>query len=289
MDSIRKQASKLRDQVAKQQQALLRQLGQISNEPLMTHESELQCQHKLENLYTSTKAAKISEPLRAQITGAPLEDARHLTQRYEKLRHEVEAQAAEVLRRRSKLRGSSVSAESSMKLQNAETRLKELKSALVALGREATAAMLSVEEQQQQLNFQSLCTMVDAERAYHGHALVILEKVYAEMTEEKQPKESSSYPLSRDGYDQTADDNSNLNGFDQKHTSQTGSSFFAKVIHPFDAQADGELNLSVDDYVVVCQVDPNGWSEGECKGNAGWFPSAYIQRQDLIQASKIVE
>lgn len=27
-----------------------------------------------------------------------------------------------------------------------------------------------------------------------------------------------------------------------------------KVIHPFDAQAEGELSLSVDDYVVVRQV-----------------------------------
>ncbi|KAK7252564.1 hypothetical protein RIF29_36608 [Crotalaria pallida] len=362
MDAIRKQATKLREQVAKQQQAILRQLGQISNEPLMTDESELECQQKLQKLYTSTKAAKhfqrhivrgiegfssvsskqmeivrkfakdcckygtenrgssfplarasdqlgnsyeileneretllgvlghqISEPLRAQITGAPLEDARHLTHRYEKLRHEVEAQAAEVLRRRSKLRDSSVSAESSMRLQNAETRLKELKSALVALGREATTAMLSVEEQQQQITFQSLCTMVDAERAYHMHALVILEKLYTEMTEEKQPKESSSFPLPRDGYNQTADENANLNGLDHKNNSRSGTYFFAKVIHPFDAQAEGELNLSVDDYVVVRQVGPNGWSEGECKGNAGWFPSAYVQRQDLIPASKITE
>ncbi len=30
--------------------------------------------------------------MRAQITGAPLEDARHLTHRYDKLRQEVEAQ-----------------------------------------------------------------------------------------------------------------------------------------------------------------------------------------------------
>lgn len=47
-----------------------------------------------------------------------------------------------------------------MKLQNAETRLKELKSALGALGREATAAMLSVEDDQQQITLKSLCTMV---------------------------------------------------------------------------------------------------------------------------------
>lgn len=47
-----------------------------------------------------------------------------------------------------------------MRLQNAEKKLKEHKAALVALGREATAAMSSVEEQQQQITLQSLSTMV---------------------------------------------------------------------------------------------------------------------------------
>ncbi|KAK9215135.1 hypothetical protein WN944_007138 [Citrus x changshan-huyou] len=93
----------------------------------------------------------VSEPLRALINGAPLEDARHLTHRYEKLRHEVEPQisfeAAEVFRRRSKIRESDISAESAVKLRNAEARLTELKSTIMALGREATATMLSVESQ----------------------------------------------------------------------------------------------------------------------------------------------
>lgn len=40
-------------------QAILRQLGQISNEPLMTDESELECHQQLQKLYTSTKAAKV--------------------------------------------------------------------------------------------------------------------------------------------------------------------------------------------------------------------------------------
>lgn len=176
-----------------------------------------------------------------------------------------------------------------MRLQNAETRLKELKSALAALGREATAAMLSVEEQQQQTTLQSLRTMVDAERAYHQHVLIILEKLYAEIIEERQPKEPPSFPLPRDGHNQPADENVNSNGIDYKPNSQTGTYFFAKVVHPFDAQAEGELSLSVDDFVVVRQVGPNGWSEGECKGNAGWFPSAYVQKQELIPAGKIAE
>lgn len=66
---------------------------------------------------------------------------------------------AEVLRRRLKSKASA-SSESSVKLQNTEARLTELKSTAVALGQEATAAMLSVEAQQQQMTFQKLLTMV---------------------------------------------------------------------------------------------------------------------------------
>jgi len=46
-------------------------------------------------------------------------------------------------------------------------------------------------------------------------------------------------------------------------------------------------------FTTVCwlhlQVGPNGWSEGEFQGNAGWFPTAYVQRQDLIPANKVPE
>lgn len=64
------------------------------------------------------------------------------------------------MRRRSKSRGASVSEESIIKLQSAEGRLDELKSSIMALGREATAAMLSVEEQQQRMTFHTLFAMV---------------------------------------------------------------------------------------------------------------------------------
>ncbi|XP_059444017.1 SH3 domain-containing protein 2 isoform X1 [Corylus avellana] len=365
MESIRRQASKLREQVAKQQQAVLRQLGHFGHETVMVDEAELQCHHQLQNLYNSTRAAKhfqrsivrgidafvslsskqmeivrklaqdcckygdenqstssplakasvhfgtshysmeehketllgilgdqVSEPLRAQITGAPLEDARHLTHRYDKLRQEAEAQAADVLRRRLKSRESSISMETSMRLQNAEARLTELQSTMMALGREATAAMLSVEGQQQQITSQKLLTMVNAERTYHQKVLAILEKLHAEMILEKQLKESSlpSERMWRDVYDQQVHENidSNRSG-DHEHTIQNEQYFIAKAVHSFDAQNQGELSLSIDDYVVVRQVTPNGWSEGECKGEAGWFPSAYVERQEKVAASKLME
>lgn len=33
------------------------------------------------------------------------------------------------------------------------------------------------------------------------------------------------------------------------------------------------------------QVSPSGWSEGECKGKAGWFPSAYVEKRQRIPVS----
>lgn len=35
---------------------------------------------------------QVAEPLRAMVVGAPLEDARHLAQRYDRMRQEAEAQ-----------------------------------------------------------------------------------------------------------------------------------------------------------------------------------------------------
>lgn len=67
-------------------------------------------------------------------------------------------QATEVIRRQSKFREAST--ESLAKLKNAETRLSELKSSVLVLGKEATDAMLSVKEEQQQITFQKLLTMV---------------------------------------------------------------------------------------------------------------------------------
>ncbi|XP_022941362.1 SH3 domain-containing protein 1 isoform X1 [Cucurbita moschata] len=366
MEAIRKQASRFREQVAKQQQALMIKLGHFGTESILADEAETQCSQQLQNLYNSTRATKhfqksivrgvegfisvsskqmaivrrladdcskygandqnscpalatavhnfstshnsieeereallgilgdqVCEPLRAQITGAPLEDARHLTHRYDKLRQEVEIQAAEVLRRRAKSRDSSVSAESAMRLQNAEARLTELKSTMMALGKEATTAMQSVEAQQQQVTYERLRTMVDAERSYHQHALTNLERLNDELILLTQSDASLSQSPIRNGeeHDQTSEfkDTKSNESDSQRLLNENKDYIIAKVIHPFEAQAEGELSLSIDDYVTLRQVWPNGWSEGECKGKAGWFPSAYVEKQEKVSASELLQ
>lgn len=122
------------------------------------------------------------------IYSAPLEDARHLVNHYDRLRQEVEAQvklllnfsllcfeaiffflwylpflkkqATDVLRRRSKLKESDISEEAYIKLKNSETRLAELKSSMKTLGKEATKAMLEVDNQQQNITYQRLRALV---------------------------------------------------------------------------------------------------------------------------------
>jgi hypothetical protein len=64
------------------------------------------------------------------------------------------------MRKQLKSKESHGNANSSVKLQHAESKLSELRTTLAALGREATAAMEAVEAQQQQVTYERLLAMV---------------------------------------------------------------------------------------------------------------------------------
>ncbi|KAI9123503.1 hypothetical protein K1719_004803 [Acacia pycnantha] len=369
MDAIRKQASKLREQVARQQQAVLKQFGAGGyggSDNVITDEIELQQHQKLEKLYISTRAGKhyqrdivrgvegyivtgskqveigtklsedsrkygaentctsgntlsraalsyararaqmekergnllkalgtqVAEPLRAMVMGAPLEDARHLAQRYDRMRQEAEAQAIEVSKRQAKIRETPSNPENVMKLEAAEAKLQDLKSNMAILGKEAAAAMAAVEAQQQRLTLQRLIAMVEAERAYHQRVLQILDQLEGEMISERQRIEAPPTP-SMDSSMPPPPSYEEANGVyaSQTHNGSTDSMgyFLGEVMFPYHAVSDVELNLAVGDYVVVRKVINNGWAEGECKGKAGWFPFGYIERRERVLASKVAE
>lgn len=340
MDALRKQASKLREQVAKQQQAVIKQFsgtGYESSDVMVIDEIEMQRHQQLEKLYRSTRAGKdfqkeivraaesltaigykhietgtklsedccrygaeniddhilakaasiygdarkhvekeqeefnkllssqVLDPLRAMVLGAPLEDARHLAQRYSRMRQEAEAQAAEISRRQARVR-ELTNPEHVAKLHAAEARMQELKANMAVLGKEASAALAAVESQQQRLTFQRLVALVEGEKNYHLRIAAILGDVEAEMVLEKQRKESAPPVIPSDNFS------------DKTY-------FLAEAMHPFTAASEKELTLSVGDYVVVRKVTPSGWSEGESKGKAGWFPSAYVEKRQRIPVS----
>lgn len=359
----------MREQVARQQQAVLKQFGAGGyggSDTVLTDDAELQQHQKLEKLYISTRASKhfqrdivrgvegyivtgskqveigtklsedcrkygaestctsgstlskaalsygraraqmekeqgnllkalgtqIAEPLRAMVMGAPLEDARHLAQRYDRMRQEAEAQAIEVFKKQAKVREATGNPENALKLEAAESKLHELKSNMATLGKEAVAAMAAVEAQQQRLTLQRLITMVESERAYHQRVLQILDQLEGEMMSERQRIEAPSSPTMEStmppppSYEE-------VNGVYASHThnapTDSMSYFLGEVMLSYQAESDVELNLSVGDYVVVRKVLNNGWAEGECKGKAGWFPFGYIERRERVLASKVAE
>ncbi|KAG5247827.1 hypothetical protein OIU77_020946 [Salix suchowensis] len=369
MEAIRKQATKLREQVAKQQQAVLKQFGAGGyggSDTVITDEAELHQHQKLEKLYISTRSGKhfqrdivrgvegyivtgskqveigtrfsedsrkygaentctsgntlskaalnyaharaqmekergnllkalgtqVAEPLRAMVMGAPLEDARHLAQRYDRMRQEAEAQAIEVAKRQAKVREMPGNSELAMKLESAETKLQDLKSNMAILGKEAAAAMAAVEAQQQRLTLQRLIAMVEAERAYHQRVLQVLDQLEGEMASERQRIEAPPTPSVENNMPPPPS-YEEINGVYASHA-QNGRTdsmgyFLGEVMHSYHGQSDVELTLSIGDYVVVRKVTNNGWAEGECKGKAGWFPYGYIERRDRVLASKIAE
>ncbi|KAH7280862.1 hypothetical protein KP509_36G017400 [Ceratopteris richardii] len=368
MDAIRKQASKFREQVARQQQ-FTGYAGSQGPE-IFSDEADQKRHQQLERLYISTRAGKhfqreivrsiegfistgskqlevchklaedcckyasdgpnsaaalarasnafgnsylqiekerevlhraigtqVAEPLRAMVMGAPLEDARHLCQRYDRLRQEAEAQAAEVARRQARSKEAGATADNALKLQQAETKLAGLTSAMITLGKEATAAMTAVEAQQKRLTLQRLIAMVEAERAYHQRTTEILNQLHAQMVSERQRSEHiTSITGSSETYlPPPAYDDVKLNGPDsaisstQVPVARKSNFFFAEVIHPFEAEAPGELSLIPGDYVVVRKVSPTGWSEGESKGKCGWFPTSHVERRRRAPASKVIE
>lgn len=366
MEAIRKQATRLREQVARQQQAVFKQFGAGGyggSDNVITDEVELQQHQKLEKLYVSTRAGKhfqrdivrgvegyivtgskqveigtklsddsrkygaentctsgntlskaalgygraraqmekergnllkalgtqVAEPLRAMVMGAPLEDARHLAQRYDRMRQEAEAQAIEVSKRQARVRETSGNPEIVMKLESAETKLQDLKSNMAILGKEAVAAMTAVEAQQQRLTLQRLISMIEAERTYHQRVLQILDQLDAEMRSERQRIEAPPPPSMETMPPPPTYEEVNGVYASQTNNGSTDSMgyFLGEVMHTYNGESDVELSLSVGDFVVVRKVTNNGWAEGECKGKAGWFPFGYIERRERVLASKV--
>lgn len=372
MDAIRKQAGKIRESVAKQQQAVLKTFSGSQapqhSDTIIIDEAELQRHQQLERLYASTKAAKhfqrdiikgvegivatglkqveissklgedcrrygtedpgadgvlgrasvqfssgqlaldrerdalhrnvmaqVAEPLRGMVTGAPLDDARALVQRYDKLRQDAEMQVTEVGRRMQRAReGGPKEGENLQRLQQAEQRLAELTAAMGALGKEAASAMSAVEAQQQRLTLQRLIALVEAERGYHQRAAEILDQLQAQMVAERQRTDAAP-PLGRNagelepGPPPPSYEEVRGNGVPPPGAQRGGGYFLAEVVHPFEAEQEGELSLTAGEYVVVRQVAPSGWSEGESRGRAGWFPSAYVEQRQRAPASKLID
>lgn len=258
--------------------------GTLSKAALSYSMARAQMEKERDNLLKALET-QVAEPLRSMVVGAPLEEARHLAQQYDRVRQEAESQAIEVSRRQARARESNSNPDYISKLDSAEIKLHELQSNMLKLGKEASSAMAAVEAQQQRLTLQKLITIVEAEHSYHQRILQLLDQLEAEMLSKRHGNETLPTPPPPP-YNEA----SGKFMFQAQNASGDGTSYFlGEVMHPYLAESNVELTLSIGDYVVVRQVRSNGWAEGECKGRAGWFPVGYVERREHILASKVAE
>ncbi|MCO5595731.1 hypothetical protein L7F22_049777 [Adiantum nelumboides] len=170
----------------------------------------------------------------------------------------------EVGKRQGRLRESGPGVENAMKLQIAEAKLQELTSSMAVLGKEAAAALSAVETQQQRLTLHRLITLVENERSYHQRAAELLDQIQAQIISERQ-KYVSLPPSERkvavtpllEGAQSNAEEAelaSMLETVPLSKTNKNPTVYLAEVMHGFESEADGELSLSVGDFVVVRQI-----------------------------------
>lgn len=259
-------------------------------------------------------ATQVTEPLKAMVHGSPLEDARHLKQKYDRLREDANNQMSEVAKR--KARDPHKDPEHGAKLHAAEQKLDDITSAMDTMGKNATSAMSVVESQQQSATLQKLLAMVDAERAYFQRVTGILDQLHYEIEAEVQRSSNSSvsrnssngtapYPqtpsqstppsttvrqMSVDppepSYHTANGDYEDEMSTDKIPTPVETQSFYATATHDFEGEDEGELTISVGDEVLVRQVTSSGWSEGSCHGKSGWFPSTYVEKKQLMRRGR---
>ena len=262
----------------------------------------------------------VAEPLKIMINGAPLMDARRMKEKYERLRQDADSQATEVTRRRAKeAKEGSGNPEQVAKLQAAEQKAEEITAAMQTMGKNATTSMGVVESQQQNATLQKILAMIEYERAYYQRVTAILDQLHNDI--ESQVKgvshgapapptplltnsadnagrqstgllrfsNSSSNPRSEDGYldkvqAQVQDQvqvQVQVRALAGPPPAAENKSFYAIATHDFEGEDEGELTISIGDEVLVRQVTSSGWSEGECNGQSGWFPSTYAKKEPV--------
>ncbi|XP_071688804.1 SH3 domain-containing protein 2-like [Rutidosis leptorrhynchoides] len=219
---------------------------------------------------------QVAEPLRTMVMGAPLDDARHLAQSYDRMRQQAESQAVEVSKIQERMRDESGNTDQLMKLETAESKLQNLNSDMLTLGKQATSAMAAVEAQQQKMTLDRLLTMIKSERDYHQKVFQILDLLKEKMVSER----VDATPCYKDI--------KNMPKSPIQNGSDDGAEYFiGEVMYSHYGESKVELSLSIGDYVVIRKVSSNGWAEGECKGKAGWFLAGYIERRQHVLASKV--
>ncbi|KAI3718408.1 hypothetical protein L6452_19278 [Arctium lappa] len=224
--------------------------GMLSRAAINISRARAQMEKEQDNLLKFF-GTQVAEPLRAMVMGAPLVDARHLAQGYDRMRQEAESQAVEVSKRQARARDGMGNSDHFMKLEAAESRLQHSKSNMLTLGKQAASAMAAVEAEQQKMTLQRLISMIESERDYHQKVLQILDHLEGEMVSERQPIEATP-PTVETSAPPSYKEAKQMFTFPTQNGSDDGVNYFlGEVMFSYYGESVVELSLSIGDYVVI--------------------------------------
>ncbi|GBG65330.1 hypothetical protein CBR_g50366 [Chara braunii] len=302
MDVLRKQAAKVRDQVTKQQAAVLGKFGhKAESNVVIIGEQELQRHQQLERLSASTSMGKGFQRDIVKAVDGLVGTGNKTSEVATKLaddcrRYSTEASSSPFPLKRSaqlysQARGQ-VEMERDMMHRYLGLQVVEPLKAMVmgAPLEEARALMKQYERVRQEAQIQA-SILVELERTFYLRAAEVLEQVLAQMNADRSQTDTTPPMGMREDITGNTT-HQQANGKEesaQRSPPQAFQFFLAEVMFPFEAETVGEMTLTKGDFVVVRQVTGTGWAEGECKGKAGWFPSTFVEHRQRVPASKIME
>ncbi|CAN0911984.1 SH3 domain-containing protein 3 [Linum grandiflorum] len=276
MDALRKQASKLREKVSKKQQAVRKQLsgsGYESSDSVVIEEVELQRHQQLEKLYRTTRAGR--QEFQKDIVGAAealtaigykhIEAETKLSE--DCCRYGTENDSDTMLAKAVAIYGDAC--------KNVEKETEDLNRLLSLQAAELSKRQARVRE-----------SPVPENVAKWQAAEAKMQELKANMA--VLGKEASAALAAVEAQQQrlTFQRLVSLVEGEKNYHLRIGailSEVETEATHPFHAETDKELSLAIGDFVVVRKVMPGGWSEGECKGKSGWFPSAFVERRQYAR------
>uniref|UniRef100_A0A671KUY9 Endophilin-A n=1 Tax=Sinocyclocheilus anshuiensis TaxID=1608454 RepID=A0A671KUY9_9TELE len=130
-----------------------------------------------------------------------------------------------------------------------------------------------------------LTALVESQLQFHRQSVEVLEELAQRMRErvnkaQSQPRQKRM-PVSRPSFDCLDSEDSNggwsPSAVPSSHLSTVTDQPCCKALYDFEAENDGELGFCEGDVITLTnQIDEN-WFEGTLRGQAGLFPSNYVE------------
>ncbi|KAL6198240.1 hypothetical protein ACLB2K_028032 [Fragaria x ananassa] len=301
MDALRKQASKLREQVAKQQQAVIKQFGGTgyeSSDVMVIDEVEMQRHQQLEKLYRSTRAGKDFQKEIVKAAEALTAIGYKHIEAGTKLSEDCSRYGAENVHDKILAKGASIYGDARKHVEKEQEDLNKLLSSQVLDPLRAMMLGAPLEDarhlaqrysrMRQEAETQIFVLWLLTPKCKQA---VEVSRRQAKVREIPNPENVGKLHAAETKMKEIKANMAVL-GIEASAAlaaveAQQQRLTFQRLVALVEGEKNYHLRVAAILGEVEAEVSPSGWSEGECKGEGGWFPSAYVEKRQRIPSTDL--